>query len=104
MAPVFEGVGWGEMFMSGTCTVYYNVIVAYALYYLIVSLPFYGDSRLPYDSESKFCNEQYKPMLLNNEVEHQSCAEYYYNKEILKDTGLDPKNPDFLNGLGSLNL
>jgi len=105
MAPVFEGVGWGEMFMSGTCTVYYNVIVAYALYYLIVSLPFYEDDRLPYDSESKFCNDEYKPLLLTKEKpQHQSCAEYYYNKEILKDSGLDTENPDFLKGLGSLNM
>lgn len=100
MAPIFEGVGWGEMAMSGLCCVYYNVIVAYALYYLVVSLPFYGTWTLPYDDRSEYC-QTWRDSLVNITTEANtttiSCAENYYNTEILKDTG------EYLEGLGTIN-
>lgn len=98
--PMFEGVGWGQLAMCLICCVYYNVIVAYAIYYFLVSLPFSMHNgfkftwTLPYDDRSDFC--------LDNKVNISdaglaSCAEYYYNTEILQDTG------DFSSGLFSPN-
>ncbi|KAJ8297499.1 hypothetical protein KUTeg_024030 [Tegillarca granosa] len=36
--PLFKGVGYASIIMSALVAVYYNVVIAYALYYLFVSL------------------------------------------------------------------
>lgn len=94
--------------MSFFCCVYYNVIVAYALYYLLISLPFklpFGfDTVLPYDSRSSFCN-QTSEYWKGNDTRASSCAEYFYNTQVLKESeDLYVEGADrFSNGLGIFN-
>ncbi|CAH1773216.1 unnamed protein product [Owenia fusiformis] len=46
MCPLFKGLGWGMVLVSGIVCVYYNVIITWCLYYLIMSFT----SKLPWGS------------------------------------------------------
>ncbi|XP_060578343.1 sodium- and chloride-dependent glycine transporter 2-like [Ruditapes philippinarum] len=35
--PIFSGIGWGMVTISGLVCVYYNVIIMYSIYYMLVS-------------------------------------------------------------------
>lgn len=109
MAPLFTGVGWGELLMSFYCCIYYNVIVAYALLFAWKSLPTYQNgvinTVLPYSKNSTFCQgwRDSKNFQIENtnstvsaKISH-TCQEAYYNQEILQDSG------DMTSGLSSLN-
>jgi len=118
MAPLFTGVGWGELLMSFYCCVYYNVIVAYALLFAWKSLPRYEDgvlnTVLPYSKNSTFCknwSDSRNFQIGNSDLDGNStvnyfnstnkvsltCQEAYYDQEILQDSG------DMTSGLNSLN-
>jgi len=100
IAPVFRGVGWGQVIMTGLCCVYYNVIVGYGIYYLFYSLPWFGWT-LKYSDESDYCKEYAnKTTLALGEAGSnitKSCQESFYDDEILMNTD------SFTNGLSSLN-
>ncbi|ELU16913.1 hypothetical protein CAPTEDRAFT_153408 [Capitella teleta] len=37
MSPLFKGIGWGMILISGIVCIYYNIIIAWTLYYLFMS-------------------------------------------------------------------
>lgn len=90
--PTFKGLGWGQSLLNFLCCVYYTIIIGYASIYLYESLPLSGFT-LPWSETSDFCVNNNQSILDSG----YSCAEYFYNNEILKDTG------DFSSGLSQLN-
>lgn len=49
MAPAFMGIGYGMVIISAVVSIYYNMIIAYAIYYMLVSFV-YLDGGLPWES------------------------------------------------------
>lgn len=92
--PKFKGVGIGAMIMTAICCIYYIIIIAYAIYYLLISLPLFWitgtESILPYSDESSFCSNS---TLLNS----KTCQEFYYDTAILKNS------EDYYQGLKNIN-
>ena len=85
ISPLFKGVGFTSLILIGICCLYYNVIIAYGIYYLVESCKavIFG-TVLPYSEESDYCQTvlvQNTSLTKNN----MSCAEYYYSNEILMD-------------------
>ncbi len=97
ICPIFKGTGLATVMISFILTTYYNVIIAWALFYLIASM----QSELPWDScnntwntvdcfshmDYKALNGSTKP---NNTV--SSTEEYFHNRVLqitdrIDDTG-----------------
>ncbi|XP_013385449.1 sodium- and chloride-dependent glycine transporter 1 [Lingula anatina] len=38
LSPLFKGIGWGMVIISGIVCIYYNIIITWTLYYLVMSL------------------------------------------------------------------
>lgn len=47
-SPMFTGVGWGMVIVSGFVGIYYNMIIAWSIYYLVAS--FTKLPNLPWDN------------------------------------------------------
>ena len=54
MAPVFQGVGYAAMIVNAFIGLYYNVIIAYCLYYFIMSMR----ATLPWSTCDNVWNDQ----------------------------------------------
>uniref|UniRef100_A0A1I8IG25 Transporter n=1 Tax=Macrostomum lignano TaxID=282301 RepID=A0A1I8IG25_9PLAT len=46
ICPLFKGVGWGMIIISGLVCIYYNIILTWVIYYLVLSFA----ARVPWDS------------------------------------------------------
>ena len=107
IAPIFEGLGWGATLMTFMCTLYYQMIIAYALIYLYESIKtiFTKSTLLPFDDDSVFCKNFYQH--LNDSSGVETCAENYYNEVVLQDftaAGAESDSKmDFTSGLLSMN-
>ncbi|XP_052795792.1 sodium- and chloride-dependent glycine transporter 1-like isoform X2 [Mya arenaria] len=60
--PLFYGVGWGMVVVSGLVCIYYNVIIMYAIYYMFVSLVNL-DGEVPW----KYCGQPWNTDACRNE-------------------------------------
>ncbi|XP_033099510.1 sodium- and chloride-dependent GABA transporter ine-like [Anneissia japonica] len=92
LAPILQGTGFATVAITFLLTTYYNVIMAWALFYLVASF----SSELPWDScenewntEKCFSLSDYK--MLNDTTEKPSdtvsSTEEYFNHRVLKLTG-----------------
>jgi len=68
MAPAFMGIGYGMVIISAVVSIYYNMIIAYAMYYMLVSFV-YMDGGLPWEScendwNTKKCRYEAMPKMV----------------------------------------
>lgn len=63
--PIFKGIGWGMLMVSFLVCIYYNMVIAYTLYYLFASFT----SKLPWQD----CREEW--MRLNISGKPSTCVE-----------------------------
>ena len=54
VAPLFQGLGYAMFLMSGLVSIYYNMILAWGLFYLVSSITL--DSDLPWSSCENWWN------------------------------------------------
>ncbi|CAL1535874.1 unnamed protein product [Lymnaea stagnalis] len=55
MAPIFTGIGYAMVIISGVVSIYYNMIITYALYYMMVSFVNLDDA-LPWETCGQWWN------------------------------------------------
>ncbi|XP_006824369.1 sodium- and chloride-dependent GABA transporter 1-like [Saccoglossus kowalevskii] len=77
LCPVFKGVGYAAVIISGLLDIYYIIIIAWTLYYLFASFA----SKLPWETCSHPWNTIYCVSVLTNQSTH-SAAE-----QIVSDNG-----------------
>ncbi|KAJ8304359.1 hypothetical protein KUTeg_017942 [Tegillarca granosa] len=78
-APIFTGVGYGMFIVSALVSIYYNMIIAWAIYYLFASF----SSQLPWDKCGEWSTNMcyYNIKVLNST---DTCATYgWYANETL---------------------
>ncbi|KAH3702813.1 hypothetical protein DPMN_077839, partial [Dreissena polymorpha] len=68
-APLFQGVGWAMFIVSVLIAIYYNMIIAYAIYYLFASLR----SVLPWSECGLWSSEA---CVRENITEKSNCTQY----------------------------
>ncbi|ELU16289.1 hypothetical protein CAPTEDRAFT_222696 [Capitella teleta] len=54
--PLFKGLGFGMVLVSGIVCIYYNVIMAWALYYVYATFRTIGTGQVPWDSCGNWWN------------------------------------------------
>lgn len=78
LAPLFSGLGWGMIVVSALVAIYYNVILAWTLFYTFASFT----SVLPWSH----CDNDFNSHLCYTEDKAMECMNqtmYYYNKTCL---------------------
>jgi SNF family Na+-dependent transporter len=68
MAPIFQGLGYAALTINAYIGFYYSVIIAYCLYYLILSFT----STLPWSS----CDPKWDAPLCRQRMENQNCTDF----------------------------
>lgn len=93
IAPAFKGLGYGMLFISFLVVIYYNMIIAWTLFYTFAGFT----SQLPWE----FCGNDYNSLTCYNSKMAQNClnttdleATYYNNtctsiKTICEEYGFD---------------
>ncbi|KAF2356460.1 Sodium:neurotransmitter symporter [Trinorchestia longiramus] len=74
LSPIFMGVGWGMLVISALVAIYYNVILAWSLFYTFASFT----SELPWGH----CNNSFNSLNCFTSIESKSCrneSSFYYN-------------------------
>ncbi|XP_041369478.1 sodium- and chloride-dependent glycine transporter 2-like [Gigantopelta aegis] len=66
--PIFKGVGWAMFIVSGIVCIYYNVIIAWTLYYLFASFA----AVLPWSN----CGSWSSPYCVEDRSELYNCSRY----------------------------
>lgn len=66
LAPVFQGLGYAALTINAFVGFYYNVVISYCLYYLILSMR----GTLPWTS----CDPSWKDCIVKNET--QTCEQF----------------------------
>ena len=91
IAPVFEGVGYGQMIILFYFLAVMIVKVSYALFYLSVSFPINFYERkltniLPYSENSRLCTELAIISQGSRQLNggNQSCTERFFDRAVLK--------------------
>ncbi|KAK6168533.1 hypothetical protein SNE40_021045 [Patella caerulea] len=93
VSPIFSGIGFGMCIVSGMVSIYYNIIIMYAIYYMFVSFV-HLDDILPWQScnntfntescrvepypDLKSMNESDKLLALKDEVVNTTCVASKY--------------------------
>ncbi|CAD5112174.1 DgyrCDS1408 [Dimorphilus gyrociliatus] len=72
-SPMFTGVGWGMVIVSGFVGIYYNMIIAWSIYYLVAS--FTKLPGLPWDN----CEQEWNSENCFEELKTCNGSEYYKN-------------------------
>ncbi|KAH9488793.1 Sodium- and chloride-dependent glycine transporter 2 [Bulinus truncatus] len=57
MAPIFTGIGYAMVIISAVVSIYYNMIITYAIYYMMVSFVHLDDT-LPWEACGQWWNTQ----------------------------------------------
>lgn len=91
VCPIFKGTGLATVMISFVLTTYYNVIIAWALFYLFASM----QSQLPWDTcgnwwNTPACFSHNDYLNLNGTVKPNdtiSSTEEYFNHRVLQITG-----------------
>lgn len=95
--PLFKGLGWAMLYVSAIVCFYYNVVIAWSIYYLFASM----SKRLPWtycdeswNSDKVVCmyEEGYNSTLTEYTSESISPAEEYWYYRVLRldqSTGID---------------
>uniref|UniRef100_A0AAY4EGE7 Uncharacterized protein n=1 Tax=Denticeps clupeoides TaxID=299321 RepID=A0AAY4EGE7_9TELE len=88
--PMLQGVGVAMMLVSTLVTIYYNVIIAYSLYYLFVSF----QSHLPWSCSSGSWNCTSTPGVCNVTGTLKVPSEAYWDEVVLqRSAGMDETGP-----------
>ncbi|KAK7097592.1 sodium-dependent proline transporter-like [Littorina saxatilis] len=89
VSPIFRGIGFGMVLISLVVCLYYNVIITYGLYYMLISLTSLDDP-LPWSTCDNTWNTEYcitgKPALSNlTDSEKVNTTLDYFNKTCVND-------------------
>lgn len=85
ISPAFRGIGWMMVFYMGFVGIYYNVIIAYSIYYFFASL----DSKTWWDSCDNFWNTNNCVLPGTNKTDTQAIStEEFWNIHILNKPSL----------------
>ncbi|XP_074650196.1 sodium-dependent proline transporter-like [Tubulanus polymorphus] len=82
LAPLFKGIGWAMVVVSGLVGIYYNVIIAWTIFYFVASLT----SKLPWmDCQNPWNTPACKEAGINctNAIGSQSPSEQYWERHVL---------------------
>ncbi|XP_045130113.1 sodium- and chloride-dependent glycine transporter 1-like [Portunus trituberculatus] len=79
MTPILTGIGWGMIIVSALVTIYYNVILAWALFYIFASFT----SELPWTGCHNDFNTPECYLLQENKV-CKNMTMFYYNQSCLE--------------------
>jgi len=100
MAPAFMGIGYAMVIISAVVSIYYNMIIAYAIYYMLVSLV-YLDGGLPWEScghawNTEDCRYDALPRIenLNTTAATTALWDVLYNKTCV-ECFIDDTTSDF---------
>merc|ERR1719210_232109 len=81
ISPAFRGIGWMMVLYSGFVGIYYNVIIAYSIFYFFTSV----DSKTYWDSCDNYWNtDNCVTVGVTKTDEQMTSTEEYFNYHILK--------------------
>lgn len=84
--PLFTGIGWAMAIISGLVAIYYNIIMAWTVFYLFKSMTF----KVPWQS----CNNWWNSDACGYSIANGTVANgTYYNQSMAKSLGLNVSLP-----------
>ncbi|XP_005095896.1 sodium-dependent proline transporter isoform X2 [Aplysia californica] len=106
MAPAFMGIGYAMVIVSAVVSIYYNMIIAYAIYYMLVSFVSL-DEELPWKKcdqawNTDMCRYEKLPRLTgdNETQQYETLYEYLYNKTCVQNMMIPAAYDDYNQAAG----
>jgi solute carrier family 6 amino acid transporter-like protein 5/7/9/14 len=86
--PLFGGIGYGMVIVSAIVMLYYNMIIAWTIYYMFVSI----NKQLPWEK----CEPEWRTPLCYSHKEKDECIRLHPNGAYFNQTCIDTVNSTLL--------